>query len=85
MKGQKTGGRQKGTPNKSTTALREVITDIFRCNMENIQQDLALLEPRERIALMEKLLPYILPKLNCVDSDFDGKNLNLFDWTELTE
>lgn len=82
MEGKKTGGRQKGTPNKTTTALREVITNIFRCNMQQIEEDLQSLDPHERIVLMEKLLPYVLPKLNNTNSDFNGQQPNsmLLDW-----
>ena len=39
MKGLKTGGRQKGTPNKITAENREFLSNLFSENYELIQQD----------------------------------------------
>ena len=61
--GRKHGGRQKGTPNKMTKELRSVLKDILYQEIEEIEDRLDLLEPKERLELIIKLLPYVLPKV----------------------
>ena len=45
-KREKTGGRTKGTPNKTTAELRERFTSLLESNFETIQNDLNSLEPK---------------------------------------
>lgn len=58
----KTGGRQAGTPNKATATVRNWIVELINNNREQIEQDLQQLEPKDRLLMFEKLLPFILPK-----------------------
>ncbi|MDB4050980.1 hypothetical protein N9454_06860 [Flavobacteriaceae bacterium] len=62
--GNKYGGRQKGTPNRMTKELRVLLKDILYQELEQLQERLELLEPKQRIELIIKLTPYILPKVN---------------------
>ena len=62
--GKKYGGRQKGTPNRMTKELRVLLKDIIYQELEEVQERFSLLEPRQRIELIIKLTPYILPKVN---------------------
>ena len=55
--GKKHGGRQKGTPNRMTKELRSVLKDIIYQELEEVQERFNLLEPKERIELLIKLLP----------------------------
>ena len=64
--GNKYGGRQKGTPNRITKELRTLLKDILYQELEQIQKRLELLEPKERIELLIKLMPYALPKVTGV-------------------
>jgi hypothetical protein len=64
--GVKTGGRVKGTPNKVTSTLREKISLFLDRKWGVIEQDFESLEPKDRIALFEKLLQYSIPKLQAV-------------------
>ena len=66
MKGQKTGGRQKGTPNKITAEKREFLSNLFSENYELIQQDFLNLDSYQRCMVITKILPYILPKMQPV-------------------
>ena len=62
-KGQpKTGGRAKGTPNMVTREVRKWIFDVVQDNMEKLENDLKTLEPKERWAIIERILPYIVTK-----------------------
>lgn len=56
-------GRPKGTPNKVTSTIRNWIVELINDNREQIQKDLQLLDPKDRLSFIEKLLPYILPKV----------------------
>jgi hypothetical protein len=58
----KTGGRTEGTPNKVTTDLREVVKKLLEDNIDTVKADFALLEPKDRITMFEKLLQYAIPK-----------------------
>jgi hypothetical protein len=64
--GNKYGGRQKGTPNRMTKELRSVLKDILFEELEEVQERFKLLEPKERIELLIKLMPYALPKVTSI-------------------
>jgi hypothetical protein len=72
----KTGGRQAGTPNKITGSLKDFITDLLNDNREQIQDDLKVLRPKERIAAYLSMMQYVLPKQQAVSADVDLNDLS---------
>jgi|GEM_PF-6716419 RNA:NAD 2'-phosphotransferase (TPT1/KptA family) len=56
------GGRSLGTPNRISACLREWLAALIDENREQIKKDLTTLEPKERLAVLEKFISYILPK-----------------------
>ena len=64
--GNKYGGRQKGTPNRVTKELRSLLKDILYQELEQIQEHLETLNSKERVELLIKLMPYILPKVTTI-------------------
>ena len=62
----KTGGRIKGTPNKLTKELRSVLKNIICKELELLDQQLDKLEPKQRVEIVIKLMPYVFPKLNSI-------------------
>jgi len=68
-KGMKTGGRTKGTPNKITTKLRSSLEDIATNEIDNVPNLLNELNPKERLEMFIKLLPYIIPKQSEIIDD----------------
>jgi hypothetical protein len=62
--GKKYGGRQKGTPNRMTKELRSVLKDLLFEELEHLKEKLDTLRPKERVELIIKLMPFILPKVN---------------------
>jgi len=66
MKGIKTGGRQKGTPNKLTKELREVLKNVVYKQLESLDETLNELEPKERLEITIKLMAYALPKVQTI-------------------
>lgn len=69
------GGRQKGTPNKSTSSLREIISQHWQHYQESgqFQQDLEALDPQTRAVIMERYAQYIAPKMKSVDMEVSAK------------
>ena len=71
MKGKKTGGRTAGTPNRVTTAVRQVITaavDGYYHSQQFID-DIRALDPKDRVAVFERLSAYVIPKLQSTTLD----------------
>lgn len=64
----KTGGRKKGAPNKVTTTQREWLARLIDNNRERIEQDINLLEPKDRLLILERLMQYSIPKLQAVQT-----------------
>ena len=64
--GMKYGGRQKGTPNKLTKEIRTVLKDLIFEELDEIKEHLDSLEPKQRIEIVIKLIPYVLPKVESI-------------------
>ena len=73
--GQKTGGREKGTPNKITKELRDTIKEVLESEFKILPKLLESLEPEKRLSLIIKLLPYAVPRLETILYE-DMKNDN---------
>ena len=61
MRKQKTGGRKKGVPNKTTEELRSMVQLFIENNIERLQTDFDLLEPKDRLNFIERLLKMVVP------------------------
>ncbi len=74
--GKKYGGRQKGTPNKLTTEMRDKISVLVSGTMDSI--DISTFTKMEKIKLLQVLCQYIIPKLQSADyqigSPADGQS-----------
>ncbi len=64
--GNKYGGREKGTPNRITKELRSLLKDVLYEEIGALQERLDALNPKERVELLIKLMPYALPKVTSV-------------------
>jgi hypothetical protein len=58
----KTGGREKGTPNRTTRETKELLKSILQRQLDTLDQQEELTHT-ERIQLAKSILPYVLPKL----------------------
>lgn len=67
-------GRPKGVPSKITKEVRESIKQFVEDNIAGLQDDCDMLDPKERLHFLEKLLSYILPKPQTIDLTDDRKN-----------
>ena len=77
-KRKKTGGRVKGTPNKSTAITREIINDLASGLVDKVREDLhsSKLSPKDRVAAFIKLCEFNLPKPQAIAVDIkDERNV----------
>lgn len=74
-KGKKTGGRQKGSLNKSTKFSKELINELLSDYTESQQftNDLQNIEPKERLDIMVKLMAFVTPKPQSIDMSISEK------------
>jgi len=74
MKRKKTGGRKKGTQNKVTKDLRQMITDLLEKNFERIESDFNKLGSEKRLIVLERYLKYCLPPLQSLNVQAEIKS-----------
>ena len=71
----KTGGRQKGSVNKVTAMTKAVISDLLSDYQDSglMGSDFLSLEPKDRFQCAEKMMQYIMPKMQSTSVDFNNK------------
>lgn len=69
--GRKTGGRKKGTPNKATSLGKTVISQLLADYSDSglMTADFKALDPKDRLAIAEKLMQYVIPKMQATAID----------------
>ncbi len=69
--GKKTGGRKKGTLNKSTMLGKEVIVSLLAdySNSGLMTSDFMALDPKDRLVIAERLMQYTMPKMQATAID----------------
>ena len=69
--GKKTGGRKKGTPNKSTKLGKEFIVSLLADYSESglMTSDFMALDPKDRLIIAERLMQYTMPKMQATAID----------------
>lgn len=71
MKGKKTGGRQKGTPNKITKITREITEEIALGMYEQVMKDINKLSAKDRVQVFLKLVEFNVPKPQSLDINLE--------------
>jgi membrane-bound lytic murein transglycosylase MltF len=71
----KSGGRLKGTPNILTHELRETLKHFISSEIDNLSKEdvLSKLTYSERLVFLTKILPYVLPKVQPLLSEYDSQ------------
>lgn len=78
------GGRAKGTPNKSTSDLKNWLSGVLNENRNQFEKDLKNLLPEERIRVLSGLFNYIIPKQQSlsVEQQIQNETESLSRWFE---
>jgi hypothetical protein len=71
--GKKFGGREKGTPNKTTEEIRERFQLLISDNLEKLQEDLEALDPDKRLKYIIELSKFVIPTLKATDITATGE------------
>lgn len=77
-------GRPKGAKNKSTETVKEWLTMLIDKNREQIEDDLQTMLPKERVALFERLMQYVIPKQTQADlnAKIDAERIALAEYID---
>ena len=73
----KKGGRQKGTPNKTTQQIKEMITQLVGNQMEKwpvVIDKMMKDDPAEAMKITGRLIDYVLPKQTKIDLEGELKH-----------
>lgn len=78
------GGRAKGTPNKTTSDLKNWLSGVLNENRNQFEKDLKLLLPEERIKILSGLFNYIIPKQQSlsIEEQIQNETESLSRWFE---
>ena len=69
-------GRPKGSPNKVTTSMRVWLSELIDGNRKQIEMDLKALDPKDRLAMLERFMQYTLPKMQSIEQDLTMTDLS---------
>lgn len=62
-------GRPKGSKNKRSVKLYEVVKNLLEDNIPQLKNDLRTLEPNERVKAITNLLAYAIPKQAAITAE----------------
>lgn len=79
-------GRKKGSPNLMTRELRELLRTAFNDEINSIPATLKSMEPKERLDMLCKFLPYFAPKMQSIaiedNRDDEGETIRRMVWNK---
>ena len=64
-------GRKKGTPNRTTEEMRELIKGVLEKNILKIHQDLEQMKPEQRVKAIIDLSKFVIPTLKATELSSD--------------
>ena len=67
-------GRPKGTPNKTTSEIKEMFQLLLENNINRLQSDFDQLQPNERIRYFLDLASFVIPKQKAIEVKEDRLN-----------
>jgi len=77
------GGRPKGAQNKTSKQVKEILSDILSDEIEAIPKRLNQLSDKDRLDIVIKLLPYLLPKQKEIDMSVKNDvNIPIIHWVK---
>lgn len=68
-------GRPKGSANRVTTEMRQWIRNLIESRKDLLKADFEMLDAAERWRLTEKLIQYIMPKMQHLNANISVEDL----------
>ena len=68
-------GRKQGSKNINTEEVRTAFQNLVESNLEQLEQDLKELEPKDRLKIIIELSKFILPSLKTVELQVEDKKI----------
>lgn len=78
-------GRTKGKPNKVTKRIRDFVARLIDKNRELLMEDIVSLKPKDRLMIIERLLQYVIPKMESQKAEISIENLTDADLSSIAE
>ena len=69
----KAGGRQKGTPNKTTTISKEMVIEVLTSMHGHLPEKLSQLDDKDYVNAYCKLMEFVIPKPQRVEIEQSNK------------
>jgi len=69
-------GRPKGTPNRTTAQIKELLNQFVSMNLEDIQEQYDALDAREKLQFFERVLKYVVPQQQSYTENIDVSQLS---------
>jgi hypothetical protein len=70
----------KNQKEKATVSnLREALKEIMKAEIQKLPETLEALEPKERVQIVCKLMPFVFPKIEAIHSK-EGEPLQFDEW-----
>lgn len=69
-------GRKRGSRNKNLEDIRSFVEGLINDNRAQIKLDMANLEPEKRLQIWERMLSYVLPKLQAIEAKMEFNQLS---------
>jgi len=66
-----TGGRPKGAKNKTTVQVRQAFNQLLCENLPQLKNDIAELDPKDRVKVLLDLAKFVVPTLKSQDLGMD--------------
>ena len=67
--GNKLGGRTRGSSNKSTEVIKRSVSMILENNIDTVQSDLDLMQPRDRVNALLQFMKFVVPTQKAIELD----------------
>jgi hypothetical protein len=67
FKGTRQNGRVVGSVNRTTKEIRETFKNLLENNLEQVQNDLDALDPKDRVLFLLKLTSFVIPTLRSIE------------------
>ncbi|MDZ7775506.1 MAG: hypothetical protein U5L09_07850 [Bacteroidales bacterium] len=69
-------GRPKGTANKTTIEIKELLIQFIGGNLNDLQKNYDELEPEKKLQFFERVLKYVIPQQKEMNQVIDVANLS---------